>query len=169
MTDTPARGRAALDDLFARLGIVPRTIEHPPVHTVEDAMPYWAGLAGMHTKNLFLKDRKGALWLIVLPAERRADLKALARLLDAKTFSFGSAELLDEVLGIRPGGVSPLALVNDPAGRVTLVLDAALTRGEAVTFHPLTNEATTELKTADFLRFLKALGRKPRVIEVGEA
>ncbi len=168
MTDpvaAPQGGRAALAAIFDRLGIVPRTIEHPPVHTVEDALPYWAQLDALHTKNLFLKDAKGTLWLIALPADRRADLKAMAATLGAKKFSFANAALLEEMLGVRQGAVSPLALVNDPEKRVRLALDRSLLEAASVSFHPLENTATIALSGGDLARFLDALGRTPEIIE----
>ena len=160
-------GRDALEAVFARLGIRPRSIEHPPVHTVEDARPHWAALDGEHTKNLFLKDARGNLWLVVLPAERRADLKALAEQLGAKKFSFASAALLEEVLGVQQGSISPLALVNDTEHRVRLVVDAGLLAAPAITFHPLTNTATVALSAEDFRRFLADTGHAPQPVALG--
>ena len=152
-------GEAALWALLQRLGIHTESVSHPPVHTVEEALPHWSKLAAQQTKNLFLKDAKGELWLIVLPSERRGDLKGFAAALGAKKFSFASAELLESVLGVRQGAVSPLALVNDRDGKVRLALDAALLDMPRIAFHPLVNTATTALDTKDFLRFLNALGR----------
>ena len=161
-------GEAALWQLFQRLGLYTESVSHPPVHTVEEALPYWSKLTAQQTKNLFLKDAKGELWLIVLPCERQADLKAFAARLGAKKFSFASAELLESVLGVRQGSVSPLALINDRAGKVRLALDAALLAAPRVAFHPLVNTATTALATADFLRFLDALSRTYEIIEAAE-
>ena len=154
-----SQGEAALWQLFERLALYTESVSHPPVHTVEEALPYWSKLAAQQTKNLFLKDAKGELWLIVLPSERRGDLKGFAVALGAKKFSFASAELLESVLGVRQGAVSPLALVNDLEGKVKLALDAALLDAPRLAFHPLVNTATTALDTKDFLRFLNALGR----------
>lgn len=164
----PATGEAALWEQFQRLGIHTESVSHPPVHTVEEALPYWSTLAAQQTKNLFLKDAKGELWLIVLPCERRADLKAFAARLGAKKFSFASAELLESVLGVRQGSVTPLALINDCERKVRLALDAALLQAPRIAFHPLVNTATTALATADFLRFLAALGRSYETIEAAE-
>jgi len=158
-------GEAALWQLFDRLALYTESVSHPPVHTVEEALPYWSKLTAQQTKNLFLKDAKGELWLIVLPCERRADLKGFAALLGAKKFSFANAELLESVLGVRQGAVSPLALINDTEGRVKLALDAALLQAPRIAFHPLVNTATTALETKDFLRFLEALGRGYETIE----
>ncbi len=117
---------ATPETLFARhdeLGIPHRTHTHPPVFTVAEAVALRGTLPGGHTKNLFLKDKKAGLWLAVMLEERRTDLKRLADALGAPRFSFGSGELLYEVLGVRPGSVTPFALINDTAQRVTVVLD----------------------------------------------
>ena len=159
VTSNISLGEAALWQLFERLALYSETIHHPEVHTVEEALPYWSKLTAQQTKNLFLKDAKGELWLIVLPSERRGDLKGFAAALGAKKFSFASAELLESVLGVRQGAVSPLALVNDLENKVRLALDASLLEVPRLAFHPLVNTATTALDTKDFLRFLNALGR----------
>ncbi len=155
----------SLAAVLARLGITVVTVEHPPVHTVEEASPYWERLEGRHTKNLFLKDAKGELWLVTMAAERRADLKSLAREVGAKRFSFANETPLQEVLGVRQGAVSPLALINDKDRRVRLLLDAALLTSPRLTFHPLTNAATVSIGTDDFLAFLAALERKAETID----
>ena len=157
--------RTALADLFAGLGITPVSIEHPPVHTVEDALPYWAALEGVHTKNLMLKGAKGGLYLVCVPTDRRLDLKALAAHLGAKKFSFASAETLDAALGVQQGSVSPLALINDPEGQVQLVLAADMMAKERVTFHPLTNTATVSLTIAEFRQVLTALKHAPEIVD----
>lgn len=159
-------GRAAFETYIGELGIAVRTIEHPPVHTVEDALPHWAGFDGAHTKNLFLKDAKGGMWLVSLPAERRADLKALAATLGAKKFSFASAQTLEEVLGVQQGSVTAFALMNDRERRVRFVLDADLAAAPVVTFHPLTNTATTAITQADLRRFLEATGHPAQIVRL---
>ena len=161
MTDS----RAALAALFARLGITPITIAHPPVHTVDEALQYWAGLDGVHTKNLMLKGAKGGLFLVCVPIDRRLDLKALAAHLGAKKFSFASAETLDAALGVAQGSVSPLALINDKDKAVQLVLAADMLAQPRVTMHPLTNTATVSLASAEFLEVLAALGHRPTVVD----
>lgn len=157
--------RARLVALLASLGITPVTIEHPPVHTVEEALPYWAALEGVHTKNLMLKGAKGGLWLVCVPTDRRLDLKALAAHLGAKKFSFASAETLDQALGVAQGSVSPLALINDSLGAVQLVLAADMLRQERITFHPLTNTATVSMTAQEFLAVLDALGHRPEIVD----
>lgn len=159
------QARAALDSLFAELGIEPVAIEHPPVHTVEEALPYWSALDGVHTKNLLLKGAKGGLWLVCVPTDRRLDLKALAAHVGAKKFSFASAETLDEALGVVQGSVSPLALINDKAQAVQLVLAADMMAKPRITVHPLTNTATVSLTSADLLKFVGATGHRPDIVD----
>lgn len=160
---TPAR--AELDALFAQLEITPIAIEHPPVHTVEEALPYWAALEGVHTKNLMLKGAKGGLWLVCVPTDRRLDLKALAAHVGAKKFSFASAETLAEALGVAQGSVSPLALINDKANAVALVLDAGMMSKPRITVHPLTNTATVSLTSAELLKVVAATGHRPEIVD----
>jgi Ala-tRNA(Pro) deacylase len=162
---------ATPDDLFARfaaLGIAERTYDHPAVFTVEEAKALRGKLPGGHCKSLFLKDRKGGLWLAVMLEERRIDLKALADRLGAPRFSFGSAELLYEVLGITPGSVTPFAVINDAASRVTVVLDAEMLDCELLNYHPLTNEATTAIAPSDLLRFLADCDHDPRTLHLSD-
>lgn len=157
--------RASLDALFAQLEIVPVTIEHPPVHTVEEALPHWAALEGVHTKNLMLKGAKGGLWLVCVPTDRRLDLKALANHVGAKKFSFASAETLDAAMGVAQGSVSPLALINDTAQAVQLVLAADMMAQPRITVHPLTNTATVSLTSAELLKVVTATGHRPEIVD----
>src|ERR1700751_991939 len=132
--------------LFARLdalGIRHRTYSQPPVFTVAEATALRGSLPGGHCKSLFLKDKKGGLWLAVMLEERRIDLKALADRLSAPRFSFGSAGLLQEGLGVTPGSVPPFALINDRAHRVAVVLDEEMLRHDPLNYHPLVNTKTT--------------------------
>lgn len=158
--------RGALADLFAKLGITPISIEHPPVHTVDEAMPYWSKLEGVHTKNLMLKGARGGLWLVCVPTDRRLDLKALAAHVGAKKFSFASAETLDQALGVAQGSVSPLALINDPDNAVQLVLAADMLAQPRITCHPLTNTATVSLTSAELLAVLGALNHAPEIVDL---
>ena len=156
--------RAAIEALLADLGIAAETIEHPPVHTVEEALPYWAGLDATHTKNLFLKGAKGDLWLLCAASDRRIDLKGVAQQVGAKRFSFANDEVLFESLGVRQGAVSPLALINDREGKVRLILDASLLEAKRMAFHPLVNTATVALAADDLLPLLEALAHPPDVL-----
>ncbi|HEY4115829.1 MAG TPA: prolyl-tRNA synthetase associated domain-containing protein [Rhizomicrobium sp.] len=161
---------AATDaDLFAfldALGIAHRTYEHAPVFTVEESQAACAHIPGGHTKNLFLKDRRDRLWLVVTREEVRVDLNALAKQLDAARFSFGSAELLIETLGVPPGSVTPFSLINDRAGSVRAVLDDAMLAQHPLNFHPLRNDRTTAISSADLMKFIRATGHEPLVVRL---
>ena len=148
------------------LGIEQHTVLHPPVFTVEQAQEHTSHLAGGHCKNLFLKDRKGRLWLVTCLDEQQVDINRLAKLLGAARLSFANALLLDEVLGVAPGSVTPLAIVNDSASRVTAVLDTKLLAHAQVNCHPLENDATTTLASADLLRFIRATGHEPVLLDL---
>jgi len=159
------------DMLFARLdelGIAHRTYTHPPVFTVEEAKALRGALPGGHCKSLFLKDKKGGLWLVVALEECRVDLKRLADVLNAPRFSFGSAELLQEVLGVRPGSVTPFAAINDTECRVTIVLQRAMLGHDPLNYHPLENDRTTAVAPGDLVRFLDACGHPPRIVDIPE-
>ena len=153
---------ATPDELFAaldRLGIAHPTVSHPPLFTVEQSQGLRGTIAGGHTKNLFLKDKKGALFLVTALEDAAIELKSLHRTLGANgRFSFGSAELMLETLGIEPGSVTPFAAINDTAGRVTVVLDAAMMEHDWINFHPLRNTMTTTIARDDLVRFLAETG-----------
>lgn len=145
------------------------THDHPPVFRVEEGLELKASMPGAHTKNLFLKDKKGTLWLVSARQDTTVDLKRLPRAIGADRLSFGREELLWETLGVRPGSVTALALINDPDARVTFVLDRALWDAEVVNFHPLSNDATTALPRDEFRRLLTLLGREPMVVDFTDA
>lgn len=168
MTDDAEAREARLYGEFTRLGIAWHTIAHAPVFTVEEAEEVLIKIPGGHTKNLFLKDKKGGLWLAVVRAHLRVDLPALAKQLDAPRFSFGSAELLIATLGIAPGSVTPFALMNDTTHQVSTVLDEGLLALDPVNFHPLRNDRTTAISPAGLLRFVKACGHAPRIVPIPE-
>jgi Ala-tRNA(Pro) deacylase len=156
-------------DLMARLaelGIETSTVRHPPLFTVEDSQRLRGDLDGGHAKNLFLKDKKGALWLVVAEETLKLDLNRLDGRIGSARLSFGKPELLMEVLGVPPGSVTPFALVNDLERRVNVILDADLMAKDPLNFHPLTNEATTRIAAADLLRFIAACGHQPRTMRL---
>jgi Ala-tRNA(Pro) deacylase len=159
---------AAVYARLEALGIPWKTTAHPPVFTVEDSADVYAVLGGCHTKNLFLKDAKGGLWLVCLRAEFHLDLKALSKQLKSPRFSFGSAELLIATLGIAPGAVNPFALMNDAAGKVTCVLDADMLTREPVNFHPMRNDRTTAISAEGLLAFVRATGHEPAIAVLPE-
>ena len=158
-------------ELFARLdalGIAHKTYEHAAVFTVEESRAACAHVPGGHTKNLFLKDRKGSLWLVVAREELRVDLNALSKVLDAPRFSFGSAELLIAGLGVPPGSVTPFSLINDRQGKVRVVLDEAMLALDPLNFHPLRNDRTTAITASDLLKFVRDTGHEPVMMAIPE-
>jgi len=161
---------ATPDELFAaldRLGIAHPTVNHPPLFTVEQSQALRGAIPGGHTKNLFLKDKKGALFLVTALEDAAIELKSLHRRLGAGgRFSFGSAELMRETLGVEPGAVTPFGAINDRAGRVTIVLDADLMAHGTINAHPLVNTMTTSIAREDLLKFLAATGHPPRIVPV---
>ena len=159
---------ATRDDLFNRLdalGIVAETVDHPAVFSVDEAKAARGDLAGSHSKNLFLKDKKGRMWLVVTLEDRAVDTKALRKAIGAAQLSFGKPELLKDVLGIDPGSVTPFAVINDTGGQVSVILDAGLLASEPLNFHPLVNTATTSISTEDLLAFLRDTGHEPVVLD----
>lgn len=159
----------ALFALLDGLGIAHATVAHEPVHRVSESRDLKAGIPGGHSKNLFLKDKRGRLFLVVAEAEARIDLKRLHGPLGATgRLSFGSPELLYERLGVRPGSVTPFGLVNDRNGTVAVILDAGLMGHDPVNFHPLHNGATTAVAPGDLIRFLEAIAHPPRVMALPE-
>lgn len=146
-------------------GIAHVTHRHPAVFRVEEGLELKAAMPGAHTKNLFLKDKKGRLWLISARQDTLVDLKRAPRVIGSDRLSFGNEALMWETLGVRPGSVTALGLINDGDRRVTFVLDRRLWEADIVNFHPLTNTATTALDQAAFRQVLSALGRDPMVID----
>jgi Ala-tRNA(Pro) deacylase len=157
------------DDLFTfldRLQVSYRSVTHPPLFTVEQSQSLRGQIPGSHTKNLFLKDKKGALYLVVALEDAAIDLKSLQKLLGTGRLSFGSADLLRQTLGVEPGSVTPFAAVNDEEHRVTIILDAAMMEHETLNYHPLVNTMTTAIASGDLLKFLEATGHRPRIAPV---
>ncbi len=168
MTSTPPR-RAEREDLERRLAdleIRVETHEHPPVFTVAESEDLHRRIAGAHTKNLFLKDAKGRLFLVIAHHATEVALKGLHRRLGAARFSFGKPDLLMDALGVTPGSVTAFALMNDTAGAVTAVIDRALMEHAVVNAHPLRNDATTSIALDDLLRFIRATGHEPVVMDL---
>lgn len=163
----PAYDRARLLDWMAAHGVAQTTHDHAAVFRVDEGHDLKAAMPGAHTKNLFLKDKKGRLWLISARQDTVIDLKRADKWIGSARLSFGNEALLWETLGVRPGSVTALGLINDPDQRVTFVLDKALWDAEVVNFHPLTNTATTALTQGDFRRFLALIRREPVVVDFG--
>ncbi len=160
------------DELLERLdalGIRTTTRHHPPVFTVEESKRLRGELPGGHTKNLFLKDKKDILWLVVALEDRVLDMKDLRRRIGSAPLSFGRPELLRAVLGIEPGSVTPFALINDTDRQVRVVLDQAMMAIDVLNFHPLSNAATTAIAPKDLLAFIQNCGHAPTIVDLGGA
>ena len=164
----PAFDRDRLLAWMAENGVAQTTVDHPAVFRVEEGLELKAAMPGAHTKNLFLKDKKGRLWLISARQDTVIDLKRAPRAMGSDRLSFGNEALLWETLGLTPGSVTALGLINDADRRVTFVLDKALWEAEVVNFHPLTNTATTALGQGDFRKFLTLIGREPVVVDFSQ-
>ena len=162
---------ASREDLFKRfeqLAIAFTTVDHAPVFTVEEARRVHGDIPGGHCKNLFCKDEKGVLWLIVCLEDARVDLKKAPAVIGSKRLSFGKPDLLMQVLGVEPGSVTPFALINDTGVLVKVVLDAEMMQHRLLNFHPLRNDATTSMSSADLLTFIRSCGHDPAILPVAE-
>ncbi|MBX3531490.1 MAG: prolyl-tRNA synthetase associated domain-containing protein [Rhizobiaceae bacterium] len=158
------------EDLIAflrGLDIQTTTVDHPPLFTVEDSQALRGEIAGGHTKNLFLKDKKDNVFLLTVDEHAEIDLKQIhTRIGGSGRVSFGKPELLMELLGVKPGAVTIFGLINDTGGRVTAFLDAGLMENDVINGHPLTNEATTSIGRDDLIRFVEATGHKANVLKL---
>lgn len=161
----PAYDRDRLLAWMAEHDIAQTTHDHPAVFRVEEGLELKTSLPGAHTKNLFLKDKKGRLWLISARQDTVIDLKRAPALIGSDRLSFGNETLMWETLGVRPGSVTALGLINDVDHRVTFILDQALWDADIVNFHPLTNTATTALDQAAFRKALALMEREPVVVD----
>lgn len=158
------------DDLFAflaELGIAVTTLTHPPLFTVADSQALRGEIAGGHTKNLFLRDRKDNLFLLTVEEDAEVDLKQIHHVIGASgKVSFGKPEQMMEHLGVTPGAVTAFGIVNDTRGAVKIIFDAALMRHAVINAHPLTNTATTSIARNDLLRFVEATGHEPLILKL---
>jgi Ala-tRNA(Pro) deacylase len=166
MAMTPADFLARLD----AMGIAHETISHPAVFTVAESKELRGTIPGAHTKNLFLKDKKGQLFLVTAVENTLIDLKRLHEVIGGSgRVSFGSADQLMEHLGVEPGSVTAFGVINDTAGRVSMILDRRLMACGRINGHPLVNTMTTGVARDDLIRFLTAVGHPPRILDVGTA
>jgi len=160
---------ATAEQLFAKLdelGLSHDTVEHPPVFTVEEAKAHRGPLEGTHIKNLFLRNKKKQMWLVIALEDRAIDLKALGKRIGAGRVSFGRPERLMQYLGVEPGAVTPFALINDPEQRVQPVLDARIFDRDPIHAHPLRNDMTTAIGGEDLLAFIRACGHEPQIVDL---
>jgi Ala-tRNA(Pro) deacylase len=151
-------------DRLQTLGVRWTLNEHEAVFTVEESARLHAEIAGLHTKNLFLKDAGGQYWIVTAPHDASVDLKALPAVIGSKKVSFGKAEDMERLLGVSPGAVTPLAAINDGDGAVCVVLDERMAGDEVVNVHPLRNTATLGLSGTDLVLFLTDVGHPPQVV-----
>lgn len=157
------------EDLLSHLeslGIKATTHAHAPAFTVEDSKAHRGDLPGIHCKNLFLKDKKSLLWLVVASEDTPINLKELKHKIGSAHLSFGKPELLRDVLGVEPGSVTPFALINDHMRKVNVVLDKTMMQAELVNYHPLCNARTTALSPHDLRRFISDLGYDFQEVEL---
>ena len=158
--------RAELFSKFDDLGIVHNTLNHEPVFTVQDSTNVKAEMPGAHTKNLFLKDKAGRFFLICAKSDTPIRLNKLHPHLGSRRLSFGKAEALFEKLGVTPGSVTLFSIINDTDQDVTLIIDQRLTEHDIVNFHPLLNDATTAISSEDMIKFAKATGHDPVILNL---
>lgn len=153
-------------DLLARFsawGIEHTVFEHQAVFSVEESQEVDAQIAGMHTRNLFLKDKKGTMFLVTLPAHMPLDLKKLESVIGSGRLSFGSSERLWTYLGVRPGSVTPFAIINDGEGLVTPIWEQSMMKADIINCHPLINTMTVSMNPTGWLEFAKRIGRSDDV------
>lgn len=165
MTDDGKAGEVELYALLARHGIACTHHTHPPLFTVEDSRALRGELPGGHVKNMFMKDKKGSIWLATCLEDRQIRIRDLEKEVGARNLSFGREDLLWEVLGVRPGAVTPFGLINDRERRVRMLLDTGLMHHDPLNFHPLHNEATTAIGRDGFLKFLSITGHEPLMVD----
>lgn len=158
---------AELLALLESLGVLHRTVSHAPVYTVAESRRLRADFPGGHSKNLFLRNKKGRMWLVTCLEDRNIDLKSLAERLGAGRFSFASAERLMGYLGVIPGAVTPFAVINDSGSAVRMVLDAGLLAHDPLNFHPLDNAMTTAVSADGLMCFLEHAKHAPEIVDLG--
>ena len=164
------KGREGVLAFLTSLGVPFTVFDHPPVFTCEEAAVHLAGIAGIGTKNLFLRNKKGdRQFLVSVPETKQVDLRALESVLGTTRLSFGSPERLRDSLGVEPGSVTMLALCNDRTGAVEFYVDRELVGADALQCHPLVNSATVVLSWGAVETFLNALDRPWRAIAVPQA
>jgi len=158
--------REALFERLAALGIETETVAHAPVFTVEESKALRGDLPGGHCKNLMFKDKKGALWLVVCLEDTQVDIKALEKLIGSARLSFAKPDLLQTVLGVDPGSVTPFGLINDTEALVTVVLDKTMLQSSVLNYHPLKNDATTRIRPVDLQKFIAACGHRAKIVDL---
>lgn len=162
---------ATRQDLMKKLEnleIEVETVEHPPLFTVDESKSLRGTISGGHTKNLFMKDKKGALFLLVVGEDATIDMKTMHKKLNCARLSFGKPDLLMEKLGVLPGSVTAFSIINDPNAEVRIIFDETLMTHEIINCHPLTNDATVSIKRDDLISFVQACGHQPTILSLAD-
>lgn len=163
------RGLDRLAAAFSTQGITPVLLEHVAVRTVAEAQALQGPATGLPTKNLFLKDKAGRHFLVTLPHDAAVDLKRIHAAIGAKgRVSFGSADAMARMLGVAPGSVTPLGVINDDRNEVTCVFHPALAAADIIAVHPLRNTATVSLRRDDLFAIMRAAHHEPLVVALPE-
>lgn len=149
-----------------KIGIEYTNHEHPAVYTVEEADLHHEGIDGVHSKNLFFKDRKKNLILIVTLSDKPIKIKEVEKKIDTKGLTFGKPELLAEVLGVIPGAVTPLAVINAKNHDLRVILDEEMMEHDLLNFHPIVNTATTTIRSKDLLKFMEHCNQGAEIIRL---
>ena len=156
----------ALFERLDQLGIHTKTVRHKAAFTVQDAQELRGNIEGGHCKNLFLKDNKGQIWLIVCLEDAQINLKTAPARIGSARLSFGKPELMHEILGVAPGSVTPFGLINDTKVQTNVILEKSMMNLPVLNFHPLINTATTTIKSHDLLKFIRSCGHNPQIIDL---
>lgn len=159
--------RESLVSYLDACGFDTKTIDHPALFTVDDSQKLRGEIEGGHTKNLFLKDKKGNFFLLTAQEDTSVNLKTLHKLIGGSSrFSFGSAEKMEEILGVTPGAVTAFGIINDRDNALTFAIDKRLLEHQKINCHPLVNTATTTIDCRDLLAFAKACGHDPIIVDL---
>lgn len=153
-------------NVLSQIGIEYTNHEHPAVFTVEEADLHHKGIDGVHSKNLFFKDRKKRLVLVVTLSDKPIKIKDVGNKIGHKGLSFGKPDLLMEVLGVIPGAVTPFAVINDNEKRVKVILDEEMMENDLLNFHPIVNTATTTIGSKDLVKFMEHCEQKFEIVRL---
>ena len=160
--------RDALMAKLDELGIMTTTHDHEAVFTVDESEKLHDQIPGGHTKNLFVKDKKGKMFLLVVGAHATIDMKTLHKKLGCARLSFGKPDLLQEKLGITPGSVNAFCIINDESEEVSILFDEALMSHDQIACHPMTNTATTVIARDDLEKFVKSTNHEVTIMALAE-
>ncbi len=156
----------SVKDYLNQLDIKFQTHKHPAVYTVGEAEKYYVNIKGIHSKNLFLKDRKARrFYLVVLKGDKQLNISNLEERLNEK-LKFANEQELLQILDLTKGAVTPFGLINDKQAKVEVIIDKDIWEAETVAFHPNINTETLELKGKDFQKYIKSLKNKITILDL---